>query len=62
MSFSTSAVQVAQHRALEKAGVPREAVEAELHRVNFARVLKENPIQGRSFLDACVMGMREGHS
>ena len=36
--------------------MPREVLEAELHRVKFARELKRHPTSGRSFFDACVMG------
>ena len=54
--FCTSAAQVAQHRALAKAGVSSEAVEAELHRLKFERVRAKHPTQGRSFLEACDPG------
>ena len=56
-SQPTGVAQVAQQRALAKAGVPIEVVEAELHRAKFERVLDMHPTPGRFFLDTCVPGI-----
>ena len=43
---------MAQHRALAKAGVPREVLEAELHRVPSR--MGRRPLDRRSFRDGCA--------
>ena len=49
--------QVALNRALAKAGVSGEAVEAEVHRMLFSHVREKHPTRGRSFLEACDPGI-----